>query len=73
MGGCTGDGSRSAWLWMVFLWGGLIWLIVWGIRSLSGQAREPGGKSAIEIARERYARGKITKEQFEEVKQPLSA
>ena len=61
---------------MVIFWGGIIFLIVWGIRkfmSQGGWSRGPSeGRSALDIAKERYARGEITKEQFEQLKKDLS-
>ncbi len=61
-------------LFMLAFWGGIIALIVWGIMKLSRGASSGlgGGKSALDIARERYARGEITKEQFEQLKNDLS-
>ncbi len=59
-------------LMMVVFWGGIIALIVWGITRLT--RREPtlrGRQTPIEIARERYARGEITREQFEQLKRDL--
>ncbi len=67
-------------LWMVFgfvlfvlFWGGIIWLIVWAVK----KATDRGGTgyangNAIEIARARYARGEITREQFEQIKKDLT-
>jgi putative membrane protein len=61
---------------MVLFWGGIIWLIIWGVRRMAeprayGQAT--GGRpSPLDIARERYARGEVTKEQFEQLKKDLS-
>jgi putative membrane protein len=66
--------------WMVFggivfilFWGTVITLIVWAIKRFS---RNWGGDSQkstpLEIAKERYARGEITKEQFEQLKKDLS-
>ena len=59
-------------IWMVIFWGGLIALIVWGIarwtrRDDSGQKR-----NSLDIARERYARGDISREEFEQLKKDLS-
>jgi len=61
-------------VWMVLFWGGLILLVIWGIKKLSqrdGGGGGGGGRSALDIARERYARGEITKEQFEQMKKDL--
>jgi len=62
--------------WMVLLgivfWGGLIVLIVWGIRRLSGCCGPVQGRNALDIAKERYARGEVSKEQFEQLKRDLS-
>ncbi len=76
------DGFFGGWLAMglmilamVIFWGGIIFLIVWGIRRLSkrgGAAPGTGGKSPLDIARERYARGEITKDQYEQLKNDLS-
>lgn len=63
--------------WMLFggiifilFWGAVIWLIVWAIRRLGSGSGSAAGerRRAIDIARERYARGEITKEQFEQIK-----
>jgi putative membrane protein len=60
-------------VWMVLFWGAIIALIVWGIRALTGRSARPvAEESAIEIARRRYTRGEITKEEFEEIKATLS-
>lgn len=57
-------------VWMVVLWGGLIALIVWGIKKLT-ERDSVSKRSALDIARERYARGEISKEQFEQLKRDL--
>ncbi len=60
---------------MVVFWGGIIGLIVWGItrwtrrESIYGTGEK---RSPLDIAKERYARGEITKEQFEQIKKDLS-
>jgi len=69
--------------WIVFggiatlLFGGaVIWLVVWGITRLTENKHTSGGtgagRSPLDIAKERYARGEITKEQFEQIKKDLS-
>ena len=55
---------------MILFWGGVIWLAVWGIRRMSGHGNG-GGRTPLDIAKERYARGEITKEQFEQIKKDL--
>ena len=56
----------------LIFWGSIIWLVVWGITRLtrhethSSERRDP-----LDIARERYAKGEITREQFEQIKKDL--
>jgi len=62
-------------IWMLIFWGAIIWLIVWGAIRLGG-GRATGrdsrdGESPLEIARTRYARGDITREQFEQLRHDL--
>jgi len=62
---------------MLLFWGGLIILIVFAVRWMGrGSARggdEPApGNRALGILEERFARGEIDKEEFEERKQLLS-
>lgn len=58
------------WVWMVIFWGGIIALIVWVISRLSGQ-RSLERATPLDVAKERYARGDITREQFEQIKKDL--
>jgi len=62
---------------MVFFWGGLIALVIWLVRSIF-PVSQPTAKTssgiepdALEILGERYARGEITREQYEMIKQDL--
>jgi len=72
-------GYDGGWLWMIFgfivfilFWGGVIWLIVWAVKKSTGQKNSDGiNQNAIDIAKTRYARGEITKEQFEQIKKDL--
>jgi putative membrane protein len=55
---------------MIIFWGGIIALIVWAIRQFT-EGR--GGRSnAIDIARDRYARGDISQEEFEQIRRDLA-
>lgn len=69
--------------WMLF--GGLLWLGflaavivlgVWGFRRLSdrgdSEPKTDAKRDPLEIAKERYAKGEISKEEFEQIKKDLS-
>ena len=58
----------------VIFWGAIIALIVWLIVRLTRHENEGGSdkSKAINIARERYAKGEITKEEFDRIKKDLS-
>ncbi len=61
---------------MVLFWGGLIALGVWLVRALFNRAPQlppfqGSAGSAQQILDTRYARGEITKEQYELMKQDL--
>ncbi len=50
---------------------GTILLIVWVVRQFSHPAQTVAGSRGMEVLRERYAKGEITKEQFEQMKKDL--
>ena len=67
----------GAWGFAMMLMTLLFWILVIvglivGIRWLLGRGREARSDSAIEILRQRYARGEINKEEFEAKKRNLS-
>jgi putative membrane protein len=71
-------GSPGAWgigmiILMVVFWGGLIALIVWAVSRFTRnhKTQVSGKQEAVDIAKERYAKGEITKEQFEQIKKDL--
>jgi len=83
MWGNMGDWGPMGWVWgimgflfMATFWVGVILLIFYGIRALSRSGGAGGGPgketSALDIARARYARGEIGKEEFEQLKRDLS-
>jgi putative membrane protein len=59
-------------LMMLLFWGGLVALVVFAMRSWGGGQR-PGsqGPNARSILEERFARGEISKEEFEERRRVL--
>ena len=60
-------------LWMILFWGAIIALIVWAIRRTTGHhINRTDTRSPIDIAKERYAKGEISKEQFERLKKDLT-
>jgi putative membrane protein len=59
-------------VWMLLFWAAIIGLVVWGIRAITGSTGSPVNlEEPLEIARRRYSRGEITKEQFEEIRATL--
>lgn len=76
---CWSEGAGwwmiSGGIFMLLFWGTVVALVVWGINKL----RERGGSSigftekhiALDIAKERYAKGEISQEEFEQIKKNL--
>jgi putative membrane protein len=62
---------------MMLFWFGLIALIIWGVAGLFTRNQQfqvsngPREDRAMSVLRERYARGKITQEEFQETKKTL--
>ena len=59
-------------IWMIAFWGGLIALIVWGIKKLTERGSSTPKHDPLDITKERYAKGEISKEEFEQIKKDLS-
>ena len=59
------------WAWMLVFWGTVIGLVVWGISRITGE-RTGSTPTAMNIAKVRYARGEITKEEFDSLKRDLA-
>lgn len=58
-------------MWMVAFWGGLIALIAWGITKLSRRYNPAVKHDPLNVAKERYARGEINREEFNQIKKDL--
>jgi len=59
-------------IWMVIFWGGLIALIVWVVKKLTERSSSTSKHDPLDIAKERYAKGEISREEFEQIKKDLS-
>ena len=80
-------GHGFSWGWMLFgglmmllFWGGLIALVVLVVRGLSGptnaansSSSEATSNTALDILKERYARGEITKTEYEEMRDVIDS
>jgi putative membrane protein len=73
-----GFGHGMGWIGMIFMlifWALVIGLIVMGARRMGGHGCCMHGghdDNAVNIAKERYAKGEISKEEFEQIKKDLS-
>lgn len=71
MGGWAGFGILG-WLSMFIFWALLILGVIALIRYLGSSGKRSGeGKSPLDILERRYARGEISKKEFEEMKKDL--
>jgi len=66
-----GAGGLLMMLMMLVFWGVVIAAIVIGLRWLVSQGRRQQPDRALDILRERYARGELSKEEFEARRQDL--
>jgi putative membrane protein len=77
MGGWDGWGwgPGFGWIFMLLFWG----LIIFGLLALarwlfsSGGSGGGTGRSPLDTLKERYARGEITREQYEQMRRDLEA
>ncbi len=58
-------------LWMLAFWGLIIAGLVYGVRWLATQGRSQSAESPLDIVKRRYARGEITREEFDTLKRDL--
>ena len=57
--------------WTIVFWIGLIALIIWGVNRFTRRNDSSRKDSPVDLAKERYAKGEITHEEFERIKKDL--
>lgn len=71
------SGDWSGWGWipmllsMLVFWGGLVGIVAFAIRALS-KSQSPAPESPMDLLKERYARGEIDGDEFDERRQVLT-
>ena len=69
-----GWGMGFGWVFMIFFWVLVVLGIFYLIRIvMTDTKKEAGGDTALDILKKRYAKGEITKEEFEKIKNDLNA
>ena len=58
-------------LWMALFWVGIALLVLWAVRQFGGGSSERSERRPLEILEERFARGEIDRDEFEERKRVL--
>jgi putative membrane protein len=64
-------GMVVGFLTFLLFWGAIIFLIVWVVRTLVKGREESHSNGPLFILKERYARGEITREQYQQMMQDL--
>ena len=59
-------------VWMIIFWGALIALTVWVIKKLTERGDSITKHNPLDIAKERYARGDLSRQEFEQLRKDLS-
>lgn len=67
------DGGSWGWgIIMMLFWAAVLVLVISLVaKNLNGNNKVNGSESALSIAQQRYAKGDITKKQFDEIKKDL--
>jgi len=72
-GGMGWIGMILGFIFFILIIIGIIFLIIWAVkRSTHSEIEDKTGNKALEVLKERYAKGEITKEQYESMKKDLS-
>ncbi|MDP2838322.1 MAG: SHOCT domain-containing protein [Candidatus Moranbacteria bacterium] len=74
-GGGYGYMGGFGFFFMLLFWGLVIWALITLVKAISEKRQSPSEikeDEAMKVLRERYAKGEITKEQFEQTKKDLN-
>ena len=71
-----GDGFSGWWMlaglaWSLIFWGGIIFLVAWGIRTIAGRQAPGAPRDPLTVLKDRYARGEISREQYQQMRADL--
>jgi putative membrane protein len=75
MHGFGGMGLLGGWIGLIFnlaIIVGIVILAVWAIKRFTGGSISSSGQAPREILQARYARGEITRDQYQQILQDLS-
>ena len=72
MAGGFGFGGIFMILWWVLIIVGIVLLVKWLVVSSSAEGPRGGGNKALDILKERYARGEIDEQEFQNKKRDLT-
>lgn len=72
MGGGYGFGGIFMILWLVLIIVGIVMLVKWLSKSATADDGSGSANKALDILRERYARGEINEQEFQKIKHDLS-
>lgn len=70
-GGNMGSYSPWGWLFMLVVMVLIVLVVVWLVRSFANNKTGSSKEDALDIVKQRYAKGEITKKQFDDMKQDL--
>lgn len=70
--GDYGWGMGLGWLFMIIFWGLVIFGIAYLIQNIAKGTKKEDQESPVEILKKRYAKGEITKEEFERMRDDLN-
>ncbi len=70
--GDYGWGMGFGWIFMIIFWGLVILGIVYLIQVVSKGTKKEDTETPLDILKKRYARGEITKEEYERMKDDLT-